>query len=110
MGEVNKEGTFVLNNNRVSLLEAIGWSGGLTDLADKSNLKLIRQKNGKTTVQYINLLQEDFINSPYYYIHQNDVLIVPALRQRAYQKYFGKNLALTISSLSLLLLTINLFR
>jgi polysaccharide export outer membrane protein len=108
LGEVNKEGTIVLNNNRVDLLEAMGWAGGMTDLADKANVKLIRQRNGETTVQYINLLQEDFINSPYFYIHQNDVIMVPPLKQRPYRKYFGENLSLIISSLSLLLITISL--
>ncbi len=108
LGEVNKEGTTVLNNNRVNVLEALGWSGGMTDLADKANVKLIRQIKGEITIQYLNLLEEDFINSPYYFIHQNDVLIVPALKQRPYRKYFGQNLALVVSSLSLLLLAINL--
>lgn len=108
LGEVNSEGTVILANNRVTMLEALGWAGGLTDLADKANVKIIRQHNGETTVQYINLLQEDFINSPYYYINQNDVLIVSALKQRPYHKYFGQNLALFISSFSLLLLVINL--
>jgi polysaccharide biosynthesis/export protein len=110
LGEVNQEGTVVLSNNRVSMLEALGWSGGMTDLADKANVKLIRQVNGKATIQYINLLEEDFINSPYYYVHQNDILIVPALRQRPYSKYFSQNLALVISTLSIILLTINLTR
>ena len=80
----------------------------MTDLADRANVKLIRQVNGKTEVQYLNLLDEDFIHSPNYFIHQNDVLIVSSLKQRPYQRYFGKNLSLVISSLSLLLLTINL--
>ena len=108
LGEVGKEGTILLNNNRVNMLEAIGWAGGLGDLADRANLKLIRQIDGKTTIQYIDLLKEDFINSPYYYIHQNDVIIVPALKQRAYRKYFGQNLSVVLSSLSLLLLIISL--
>lgn len=108
LGEVAKEGTILLNNNRVNMLEAIGWAGGLGELADRANLKLIRQIDGKTTVQYIDLLKEDFINSPYYFIHQNDVIIVPALKQRAYRKYFGQNLAVVLSSLSLLLLIVTL--
>lgn len=108
LGEARHEGTVVLANNRVNYIEAIGLAGGLTDLADKRNLKLIRQVNGKAQVHYIDVLDENFINSPEYYVHQNDILIVPALRQRPYQTYFGRNLSLVISSLSLLLITITL--
>lgn len=108
LGEAKREGTVVLPNNRVSFIEAIGLAGGLTDFADKRNLKLIRQIDGKAQVRYLNLLDENFINSSEYFVHQNDILIVPPLRQRPYQTYFGKNLSLIISSLSLLLITITL--
>jgi polysaccharide export outer membrane protein len=108
LGEAKQEGTIILPNNRISYIEAIGLAGGLTDLADKKNIKLIRQVGGKAEVRYINLLDEDFVNSPEYFVYQNDILIVPALRQRPYQTYFGRNLSLFISSVSLLLITITL--
>lgn len=110
LGEAVRQGTIVLANNQVTLLEAIGQAGGLTDMADRSKVKVVRQKGADVEVQYINLLDEDFIKSPYYYINQNDIIIVPALKQRPYQTYFGKNLALFISSLSLLLIVVGLLK
>lgn len=110
LGEVKKEGTIGSLNNRITMLEAIGLAGGFTDYADKANVKIIRQGDGKADVYYLNLLEENFVTSPYYYMNQGDVIIIPPLKQRPYQIYFGKNLALIISSVSLLILVLNLVK
>lgn len=108
LGEVKKEGELIFQNNRVSLPEAIAMAGGLGDLADRANIKIIRQNGSKADVHYVNLLQEEFLDSPFYYVHQNDLIIVPPLKQRPYRLYFGQNMSLVLSSISLLLLIVAL--
>jgi polysaccharide export outer membrane protein len=104
LGEVNKEGSVTYYNNRVTLMEAIGLAGGLTDLADRTQVKLIRQISGKTEVHYVDLLKEDFLSSPYYYVYQNDLIIVPPLKQRPFRKYFFQNLTILLSVATVLLI------
>lgn len=103
LGEVNGERTVVTNNPRLTMMEAIGQGGGLTELADRSNVKVIRQVGSESQIFYVNLLEEDYIESPFYYIQQNDVIIVPPLRQRTFKRYFTSNLSLIVTSISAVL-------
>jgi len=109
LGEVLKEGTIPLANNRVSLLEAIGTAGGLTDFAARDKVKIVRQHNDKASVQYINLLDEKLMTSPFYYVHPNDIIIVPPVKARPFLKYSQQNLTflVTILNLGLIILTIS---
>lgn len=108
LGEVNKEGVVEILNNQASVLEVVARAGGLTDLAKRDAIKLIRKNRDQMSVSYLNLLDEEFINSPNYYLQNNDMLIIEPLKQRPYRKYFGPNLAIILSSFSVLLLTLNL--
>lgn len=108
LGEVVHENQIIISNPRANLLEAVALAGGIGELGDKSRVKLLRKEGDLVTIQYINLLDEDFLTSPYFYVHQNDIIIVPPLRQRPFRKYFGSSVGLIASTLSLVFVTINL--
>ncbi len=108
LGEVNTEGTISTVNNRLTIMEAIASSGGLSELADRSKIKVIRQQDGRSSIFYVDLLQEGTMKQSSFFTHQNDIIIIPPLRQRPFRNYFGPNLGLFVSTLSVLLLTINL--
>lgn len=82
LGEVNQPGTLRLTNRRVSLLDALGYAGDLTYYANRSNVLIIRERDGQTSSARLNLHDTDFLNSPYYYLEQNDVVYVEPLEVR----------------------------
>ncbi|SMG15189.1 polysaccharide export outer membrane protein [Marivirga sericea] len=103
LGEVNGEKIVTTQNTRITFMEAIGMAGGLTELASRDNVKVIRQKGDTAEIFYINLLEEDFIESEKFYVYQNDIIIVPPLRQRPIRRYYSQNLSLLLSSVSAVL-------
>jgi polysaccharide biosynthesis/export protein len=108
LGEVRGEKTVVSTNPRLNMMEAIGLAGGFGELADRSLVKVVRQKGNQTEIFYLNLLEEQYLESPNYFIQQNDVIIVPPLRQRPFRQYFISNLGIIASTLSFALAIIAL--
>ncbi len=104
LGEVNGEKTVTSATTRLNMMEAIGQAGGLSELADRSNVKVIRQNGNNVEIFYVDLLKEEYLESSFYYVQQNDVLIVPALKQRTFRRYFTGNLGIITSTLSFALL------
>lgn len=76
MGEVNKPGTFTLPSERITLLEALAMAGDLTIQGKRNNVTVIREVNGHKKTFTIDLTNKEALNSPVYYLAQNDVVYV----------------------------------
>ena len=78
LGQVGREGPIAAPGERLTILEAVGLAGGITEYGKKNNLKIIREINGQRETGLIDLTSKDIFDSPYYHLMQNDVLIVEA--------------------------------
>lgn len=76
LGEVRNPGTYTLNNGRMTLLEALGIAGDLTQYGNRSNILITRENNGKLEFARLDLRKDDIFTSPYFYLQQNDVVYV----------------------------------
>lgn len=85
LGQVGHEGVINVPAERINILEAVGMAGGVTDFGKKDAIKIYRETNGQRQVGYIDLSSKDLFNSPYYYLAQNDVVVVEPTRQKARQ-------------------------
>lgn len=80
LGEVRNPSSFYIYNERANLLEGLSMAGDLTQGADRENVKLIRQKDGKSEVVLLDLKDPNLVQSQYYYLMPNDVIYVEPLR------------------------------
>ena len=107
LGEVNAPGTYAIEGDKVTILQALSLAHDLTIYGLRENVSVIRERDGERTFYQINLCDVDLFKSPAYYLQQNDVIYVEPSQEKSRQSTIDdKNLRLTsiaISSSSLLL-------
>ncbi|KAB7732642.1 polysaccharide export protein [Rudanella paleaurantiibacter] len=82
LGEVARPSLFNISNEQISLPEALGLAGDLTVYGRRDNVLVIREENGKRTSVRLDLTRRDVFQSPYYYLHPNDVVYVEPVKAR----------------------------
>lgn len=76
LGEVNHPGHYIINNERFSVLDALAQAGDLTAYGERKNVMIIREEDGKRIAHRLNLNKAETLESPYFYLRQNDVVYV----------------------------------
>ena len=76
IGEVNSPGTYTIEGDKVTILQAISLAKDLTIYGMRENVSVIRERDGERTIYEINLCDVSLFNSPAYYLQQNDIVYV----------------------------------
>lgn len=84
LGDVARPGMFTIENERVSILDAIALAGDLNITGRRDNVLLVRvNSDGTKNIARINLNDKNLVTSPYFYLQQNDVLYVQPNKSKA---------------------------
>ncbi|HRN99265.1 MAG TPA: polysaccharide biosynthesis/export family protein, partial [Flavobacterium sp.] len=102
LGEVLRPGNYNSQGERITLLEALGLAGDLTIYGRRDNILLIRETEGKKEHTRINLADAGFIDSPYYYLKQNDIIYVEPNKTKIHTSRIGPDIYLIFSGISVL--------
>lgn len=109
-GEVNRPGVYPITSERVTLMEALSLAGDLTIYGKRQNVLIIREVDGKKIIGRVDLTKSDFMNSPYYYLTQNDVVYVEPNDAKSNSSTFNQNIPVWISLSSVLISLVLLFK
>lgn len=82
-GETSGSGVYTLFQDRVNIIEAIANAGGIKNTGDRTDVKVIRQYPGGQKIHHIDLTDVVAMQSPYYYIQSNDIILVKPLKRKA---------------------------
>lgn len=109
LGEVARPGTFTVANEKINLFEALALAGDMTIYGKRDNVKLLREDNeGAKNIITLDLNRSDIVNSPYFYMQQNDVLYVEPNKAKAKNADVGQSTSLWISFTSAFISLANL--
>lgn len=75
-GEVSNPGSFPVQNNRLTIIEALTLAGDFTNYSRRDSILIIREEDGIRNFGYVNFYSSELFNSPYFYLQQNDVVYV----------------------------------
>ncbi len=78
LGEVTRPGQYTIPEGQTTLLNALGLAGDLTMYGKRDDILMVRSVNGVITEERLNLLDANFINSPFFQLKQGDVIYVSA--------------------------------
>jgi polysaccharide export outer membrane protein len=102
MGDFSSPKVVPVTTEKMSILEAMASAGDLTLYGKRQNVLLIREDaTGKKSVHRIDLTDANFINSPYYYLQQNDVIYVEPNATKAKNSALGQSVTIWFSFISI---------
>ena len=109
LGEVARPGQYGVVKNHINIFEALALAGDMSIYGRRDNVRLMRTlPDGETQIIKLNLNNPELINSPYFYLQQDDMLYIEPNKVRAKSSDIGSQTSILLSIGSMLLTVVNL--
>lgn len=104
LGEVKNPSTFLIPNEKPTVIDALGLAGDITIYGRRDNVMLIRDNEGQKEITRLNLDSSKSISSHYFYLRPNDVLYIEASASKVLSTdaYRNRNYAIIAAALGFL--------
>lgn len=113
LGEVNHQGTFIIPYEKVTIFEALGLAGDIPVTGKKDKVRILREVNGNREIATVDITSKNIFESPYYYLQQNDVVLVDVKKNKVKQTdqalVLGR-IAFALSLVTTLAILYNIFK
>lgn len=103
LGEVRRPGTYLVNGEQITILEALGMAGDLTIKGMRNNVLVIREFEGTKVYSRIDLTSKNAIDSNVYYLTQNDVVYVEPNKSAVTSSALDNRASIAVSIASVLI-------
>ena len=82
LGEVTRPAVYVIPDEKITLPEVLSLAGDLTIYGRRNNVMIIREEKGVRHYARVDMTSREIFDSPYYYLHKNDVVYVEPIKAR----------------------------
>lgn len=112
LGEISRPGPITLPSEKVTILEAIGLAGDVNQYGKKDDIVVLREVDGTVEHGKVDLTSKTLFESPFYFLRQNDVVLVNPNKNKARlsDQVFNQRLGIAFSIINVIALLYNVFR
>jgi len=104
LGEVKNPGHFSYSQDKLTIYDAIGLAGDITDYGNRKDITITRNENGKNFCISVNLTTPEILASEFYYIRPNDIIYIKPMHKRYWDlKQFPYTVILTTLTTAILI-------
>lgn len=110
LGEVKMPGSFLVQKEKVTVLEALGTAGDMTAFSRRDKVRIIRDSSGTRETGLVDFTDKSVFTSRYYYLQRNDVIYIEAEKSKSQYESFSRVTAIVATLASLIAIAITVLK